>query len=213
MPPVASKTSGSELSVRACHFDWQARQSYNRAMPIYVYIILALGWLFWFLPFPLNGWNRKAPQKSDHRARWGILLQVMAYALLGQGRFWMRSPAIWQTALSVLFLALAVLLAWTSTRALGRHLRFEAALSPDHELVRSGPYRLLRHPIYTSMLCMLLGTGLMTASLLLFIPAILIFLTGTEIRTRVEDNLLDSRFGDQFRTYQQSVSAYIPFVR
>ena len=63
------------------------------------------------------------------------------------------------------------------------------------------------------MLCMLLGTGLMTASLLLFVPAILIFLTGTEIRTRVEDNLLDSRFGDQFRTYQQSVSAYIPFVR
>jgi protein-S-isoprenylcysteine O-methyltransferase Ste14 len=54
---------------------------------------------------------------------------------------------------------LASLLSWTATRALGRHLRFDAALTPDHQLVRSGPYRLLRHPIYTSMFCLLLGTG------------------------------------------------------
>jgi protein-S-isoprenylcysteine O-methyltransferase Ste14 len=125
----------------------------------------------------------------------------------------MRLPATWQTALSILLLAFAALLSWTSTRALGRHLRFEAALSPDHELVRSGPYRLLRHPIYTSMFCLLLGTGFMIASPFLFVPAVLIFLIGTEIRVYVEDRLLASRFGDQFRDYQQSVSAYVPFVR
>ena len=182
-------------------------------MPIYVYLILAVGWLFWFLPFPITRWNRNPPQKSDHRARWGIFLQCIAYALLWQGHFWTRAPATWQIALSVLFLALSVLLSWTSTRALGRHLRFEAALSPDHELIRSGPYRHLRHPIYTSMLCLLLGTGFLIAPPPLFVPAVLIFIAGTEIRVRIEDNLLASRFGDQFRNFQQHVSAYIPLVR
>jgi protein-S-isoprenylcysteine O-methyltransferase Ste14 len=182
-------------------------------MPVHAYLILAAGWLFWFLPFPLSRWNRSPPQRSDHRARWGLLLQVVAYSLLWQGHFWTRSPEAWQTALSILFLSLAVLLSWTSTRALGRHLRFDAALSPDHELVRSGPYRLIRHPIYTSMFCVLLGTGFMITSPRLFVPAVLIFLAGTEIRVRIEDNLLASRFGDQFRNYQQTVPAYIPLVR
>jgi protein-S-isoprenylcysteine O-methyltransferase Ste14 len=183
------------------------------AMPIYAYAILLVGWLVWFLPFPITRWNRNAPQKRDPRARWGLLIQSIAYVLLWQGHFWEQSPAPWRVALSVLFLALAALLSWTSTRALGRHLRFDAALSPDHELVCTGPYRIIRHPIYTSMFCLLLGTGFMLTSPIPFAVAVLIFLIGTEVRVRIEDNLLASRFGEQFHTYQQTVSAYIPLVR
>jgi protein-S-isoprenylcysteine O-methyltransferase Ste14 len=182
-------------------------------MPTYAYIILLVGWVLWFLPFPIAGWNRNSPQKRDPRARWGLLLQGLAYAIVWQGHFWTRYPPTWRIALSILFLALAALLSFTATRALGRHLRFEAALSPDHELIRTGPYRLIRHPIYTSMLCLLLGTGFMIASPPLFVPAILIFLIGTEIRVHVEDKLLASRFGDDFHNYQHTVSAYIPLVR
>src|ERR1022692_5031744 len=43
------------------------------------------------------------------------------------------------------------------------------------------PYRLVRHPIYTSMLCVLLGTGVLISPLYLLLPAVLIFLIGTEI--------------------------------
>jgi protein-S-isoprenylcysteine O-methyltransferase Ste14 len=182
-------------------------------MPVYAYIILAVGWLFWFLPFPLKGWTHGTPQKKDNRARWGLLLHVISYVLLWQEHFWTASPAPWRIAFSVIFFALAVLLSWTSTNALGKHLRFDAALSTDHELVQSGAYSVLRHPIYSSMLCLLLGTGFMISPAILFIPAILIFLVGTEIRVRVEDSLLGSHFGDQFRRYQQNVSAYIPLVR
>ena len=182
-------------------------------MPIYAYITLAVGWLFWFLPFPITGWNRASPQKSDPRARWGIFLQAISYALLWQGHFWTRSLSPWRFALATFFLALAILLAWTATRALGKHLRFEAALSPDHQLVQSGPYRIIRHPIYTSMLCLLLGTGLMLTPPLLFAIALAIFLLGTEIRVHIEDSLLASRFGNEFRTYRQHVSAYIPLIR
>ena len=41
----------------------------------------------------------------------------------------------------------------------------------------------------------------------------IVFMTGTEIRVRTEDRLLESRFGDQFREYKRTVLAYIPFTK
>jgi len=71
----------------------------------------------------------------------------------------------------------------------------------------------VRHPIYASMLSMLIATGLTIASWPLFAVGVAIFVIGTEIRVRIEDGLLRSRFGDQFRDYQGSVAAYVPWVR
>jgi protein-S-isoprenylcysteine O-methyltransferase Ste14 len=137
-----------------------------------------------------------------------------AYALVWQGSFWTRSPRAWRIVISVLFLVIAGVLSWTSTRALGRQWRLDAGLDADHQLVQSGPYRVVRHPIYTSMFCMLLGTGLLLATpLLLLLPSILLLALGTEIRVRIEDRLLTSRFGDQFRDYRRRVSAYIPYLK
>jgi hypothetical protein len=81
-------------------------------------------------------------------------------------------------------------------RALGRQLRVDAAIDATHELVRSGPYQFVRHPIYTSMLCVIVRTGLMLAPAYLFLPGLALFLVGTEIRMRTEDRLLESRFGE-----------------
>jgi len=102
---------------------------------------------------------------------------------------------------------LASVWSWTGVRALGRHLRFDAALSEDHQLVRSGAYRWLRHPIYASMFCILLGTGFLFTPVPLLIAAVVVFAAGTEIRVRIEDSLLATRFGEQFRDYQRTVSS------
>ena len=74
-------------------------------MPAFAYIILTVGWVLWFLPFPIAGWNRNSPQKRDPRARWGLLLQGLAYAIVWQGHFWTRYLPTWRIALSILFLA------------------------------------------------------------------------------------------------------------
>jgi protein-S-isoprenylcysteine O-methyltransferase Ste14 len=63
------------------------------------------------------------------------------------------------------------------------------------------------------MFCLLLGTGFLITPPLLFLGAIILFIGGTEIRVRIEDALLASRFDEKFREYQRSVSAYIPLVR
>jgi protein-S-isoprenylcysteine O-methyltransferase Ste14 len=62
------------------------------------------------------------------------------------------------------------------------------------------------------MLWLLLGTGLILTPFPLLTAAMLIFIAGTEIRVRIEEKLLSERFGDQFREYQESTGAYIPFL-
>jgi protein-S-isoprenylcysteine O-methyltransferase Ste14 len=159
--------------------------------------------------------RRSSPAKQiDRRARWGVVIVAIGYSLLWQGKFWQRQPQRWQIALAIVFFSLGILLSWASTRALGRQWRIDAGLISDHELIMSGPYRFVRHPIYTSMLCVLLATGFVCVTPLpLFLLAIVVLLIGTEIRVRIEDKLLASQFGEKFQQYQRSVPAYIPFVR
>jgi protein-S-isoprenylcysteine O-methyltransferase Ste14 len=182
-------------------------------MPKYAYAILVAGWLIWLTPFLRAKQSEKPAKQVDRRARWGILLVAVSYTLLWQGRFWERSPRAWQGALSIVLFVLASLLSWTGARALGRQWRIDAGLSADHELVTSGPYRLVRHPIYTSLLCILLGTGFLITPWWLLLAALLLFIIGTEIRVRIEDHLLASQFGDRFAEYQKRVPAYIPFPK
>jgi protein-S-isoprenylcysteine O-methyltransferase Ste14 len=182
-------------------------------MQPYQYGIISAGWFIWGLPFLLIKRKSQTPTKLDRRARWGIIFEAIAYSLLWQNKFWERSPVTWRIVLCVLFLALAGLLSWTSSRTLGNQWRFDAGLNADHKLVREGAYSVVRHPIYTSMFCMLLGMGFMTASMPFLAAAVVFFIIGTEIRVRIEDKLLAERFGDEFLDYRRKVGAYIPFVK
>ena len=101
----------------------------------------------------------------------------------------------------------SVALAWAATRYLGKQWRFEAALREDHELIQTGPYRWVRHPIYTSMLGMLLAPGASRTWWPMFIAAVIAFLVGTEIRVRAEDRLLADRFQDSFLAYRAQGSS------
>jgi isoprenylcysteine carboxyl methyltransferase (ICMT) family protein YpbQ len=89
-----------------------------------------------------------------------------------------------------LFFLLATLLSWTGAHSLGRQWRIDAGLNPNHELVTSGPYRVVRHPIYTSMLCLLIATGCLITPIPVLLPSIVVLIAGTEIRVRIEHKLL-----------------------
>jgi protein-S-isoprenylcysteine O-methyltransferase Ste14 len=178
-----------------------------------VYAIFAAGWLLWLTPFLLAKRNSTSPEKLDRRARWGIVLVVIAFSMLWQNRFWERPLSAWRAVFSIVCLLLAALLSWTGARALGRQWRLDAGLSPDHQLITSGPYRVVRHPIYTSMLCLFTATGCLFTPIPVLLLSLVVFISGTEIRVRIEDKLLASRFGERFQEYQRRVPAYIPFVR
>ncbi len=181
-------------------------------MPVYAYLILVAGVVVWFFPF-VPAHQKTGPAKIvNRRSRWGVLLQFAAFALLWQGHFWERSLPLWRTLLSVVLFAVAAALSWTSSYSLRGQLRIVAGIGDDHKLIRSGPYALVRHPIYTSMLAAICATAVIIASWQLFLGALILFVVGTEIRVRSEEALLASQFGDEFQDYKRTVPAYIPFL-
>ena len=78
--------------------------------------------------------------------------------------------------------------------------------------MRSGPYALVRNPIYTSMLLVLCAVALVITGWKLFLVSLVVFVVGTEIRVRTEEKLLASHFGEEFQKYKKSVPAYVPFL-
>ncbi len=174
---------------------------------------LIVCWLLWGFPFVFLAPHRQRRPSITVAvpSRIGFLLEfaaaVVAFAFSG------RTPAIGCTIASMALGPIAAVFGWAAVRHLGKQFRVQAGLYHDHELVRTGPYALVRHPIYASFLALLVAT------LLLWTPwpwaalSLGLALLGTEIRVRTEDGLLQSRFGGQFAAYRKQVRAYIPFLR
>lgn len=177
---------------------------------------LGICWVVWSLAF-VAAKKRALGQKEAVRApvsKWGILLQGFGYAFVFayvRPRGFEKSE--WSLILSMVLAPPAVWLGWAATRHLDKQWRYQAALSEDHELIQTGPYRWVRHPIYLSMLGLLLAAAAAWTWWPMFVAALIFFLAGTEIRVRTEDRLLASHFREAFSAYRERVPAYIPFVR
>jgi protein-S-isoprenylcysteine O-methyltransferase Ste14 len=182
-------------------------------MAAYPYVLLALGTALWVTPFFLTRSKGQVLVRIEKRARGGVLLQCLGYSILWQSLFWEKPPEPWRTIVALCFLVLACLISWSAARSLGRQFRFDAAIDSAHMLVRSGPYRVVRHPIYTSMFCVLLATGIVVSPLKLLLVSIAVFIAGTFIRMRIEDQLLEAQFGAEFAEYQHRVPGFLPFIK
>jgi protein-S-isoprenylcysteine O-methyltransferase Ste14 len=185
-------------------------------LQIAAWIFLGLCWIAWSLAFvkPQRAAAGKKKVERARSSRLGILLVTLGYACEWAFIF----PAGFHKSTTSLVASMivgppSVILVWMATRHLDKQWRFEAALSEDHELIKTGPYRWLRHPIYASMLGMLLQVGLVKAWWPLLIAGMVFYVIGTEIRVRAEERLLASRFGDEYTEYQRTARAYIPFIR
>ena len=80
----------------------------------------------------------------------------------------------------------------------------------DHQLIRNGPYARVRHPIYLGMLLFLLGLAAALGHWLQLVIALPLFIIGTSIRTKSEDQLLHAQFGQAFVDYAASTPSLIP---
>jgi protein-S-isoprenylcysteine O-methyltransferase Ste14 len=98
----------------------------------------------------------------------------------------------------------------TSSRELGRNWSLVARMRSDHDLVRTGPYARVRHPIYLGLLLFLLALAVSLGHWVQLVVAVPIYLAGTAIRTKIEDGLLEQQFGEKFRDYRSSTPALIP---
>ncbi len=92
---------------------------------------------------------------------------------------------------------------------LGRLWSGDVTLKTGHRIVRSGPYSLARHPIYTGMLLALLGTALARGTVAALLGLLLLWLGG-RVKIGQEERLMIEHFGDEYRAYQRDVPALVP---
>jgi protein-S-isoprenylcysteine O-methyltransferase Ste14 len=120
--------------------------------------------------------------------------------------------SVWLAVFGLLLLICATLFSLWARWTLGRMWSYVPSLREHHELHTDGPYRFTRHPIYTGILGMLLGTALITGyggALVGLLFAAGVFL----VRTAQEETLMLQTFGEQYRRYQREVPRLVPFLR
>jgi protein-S-isoprenylcysteine O-methyltransferase Ste14 len=94
---------------------------------------------------------------------------------------------------------------------LGRNWSGMVTLKEGHELVERGPYRFVRHPIYTGMLTMFFATALVQRHLAGFVGVLLMF-ASFWIKLGLEENLMLQQFPGRYAGYRQRTKRLIPFV-
>jgi protein-S-isoprenylcysteine O-methyltransferase Ste14 len=119
---------------------------------------------------------------------WGVVAAGAALVLLGVAfRFW-------------------------AIATLGRFFTVHVTILEGHHVVRSGPYRLLRHPSYTGILVALLGLGVALDSWPAIAAMVALPLAGLLVRIRVEEQALERALGDEYRRYAAETSRLVPGI-
>ena len=187
-------------------------------LPTLVFVIVMICWFAFAGVFLLR---KKPPSPPDSKRErgslFGVALQGMSYGIVWGVRRAPFSPIVASKPISIAAGLLAVCAAvgsvWLITLAvktLGKEWSLTARLVEGHKLATSGPYAIVRHPIYTGMLGMLVATGLAISDWLALLVALFIFFVGTTIRVRSEEKLLREAFGEQFENYARNVRAIVP---
>jgi protein-S-isoprenylcysteine O-methyltransferase Ste14 len=87
----------------------------------------------------------------------------------------------------------------------------DVTFKQNHELIRTGPYHIVRHPIYTGLLVMWLGTAILLGEVRGFLSLLLVAV-GFWIKLHQEERLMLQHFPDAYPVYRREVKALIPFV-
>ena len=143
-----------------------------------------------------------------------------AHRLLGFAR---HLPAHWLTErflprtllefwLAVSLVALGLAICVAARIWLGGNWSGTVTLKQGHELVRSGPYRWVRHPIYTGLLLAVFGTAIATGEWRGII-AVVLFAIAFLHKIRIEERFLIDRFGAAYDRYRDQVPALVPLPR
>lgn len=166
--------------------------------------------------------RRPADKKSAARMlprssiEWGLVvapsLWTAALLLYVAGVRWFDyafSLPQWARWVGVLLMVLCLPLSQWIYRTLGVHFSKKLELRPDHRLVDFGPYRYVRHPMYSTLFLCATATCLISASALVMVTtgAVVIVIL---LRIKSEESMLLERFGETYRRYQLRTGVLVP---
>jgi protein-S-isoprenylcysteine O-methyltransferase Ste14 len=177
-------------------------------------------WIAFILYWRIKAADTKTSQRLEPNA-WPILRALtflIVIVLLSIPRIplpWLYRQ-LWPTGLWPFWIGAAVtigglLFAVWARQHLGRNWSNAVTIKQGHELITTGPYALVRHPIYTGILAGFLGTAIALSQVRGVIGFVLIFLV-LWAKLRMEEEWMRSRFGETYATYAHQTAALVPYL-
>jgi protein-S-isoprenylcysteine O-methyltransferase Ste14 len=108
--------------------------------------------------------------------------------------------------------ALVIGLLFWIHRTLGRQYSAKLEIQKEHALIEAGPYRRVRHPMYTVFISFSLAAAIIASNLLLLVFAILIAIPFHWI-SRNEERMLTDQFGEEYQNYMKRTGRFLPRIR
>jgi protein-S-isoprenylcysteine O-methyltransferase Ste14 len=177
-------------------------------------------WIAWITYWFVAARNVKATRRQESNAsklsrRLPLIAAIILLAAPQYGHGWFDTHIMtWTFAGYWIGVALLVIgLGFTvwARRRLGRNWSGSVTLKEDHELIRTGPYRWVRHPIYTGLLLGFVGSAISLAEWR-GVAAVALAIYALMLKIRLEEQWMIETFGDDYRRYRAEVKALIPFI-
>jgi protein-S-isoprenylcysteine O-methyltransferase Ste14 len=181
-----------------------------------IYVSLAL-WFAFITYWSVAAKRAGAAQSSESRATRAVHERMLNGALL---LLFIPVPGLREHLIERTSAAIAIglgiqiasgLLGVWARRILGRNWSGAITIVVGHQLVRSGPYRVLRHPIYTAMIGMFAGSAVVSGEVHALI-AVLMITYAYWRKIRMEETALLTQFGEEYEQYQKKTWALVPGI-
>jgi protein-S-isoprenylcysteine O-methyltransferase Ste14 len=175
-------------------------------------------WIAWVVYWVIMAFSTKRTLERGGFIGYRVVIAILIVGLAGAGRLLHLSSdsRLWQTTLALGVVSDCIVLVgvgfsvWARI-TLGGNWSAEVTFKQGHELIESGPYALARHPIYTGLIVMGLGTAINYGRATGF--GLLVSLgAGLLWKARQEERIMSRHFPDAYAEYKTRVRAIIPFV-
>jgi protein-S-isoprenylcysteine O-methyltransferase Ste14 len=163
-------------------------------------------------------------KRTQERAPFGARMSYAIPVVLGSWLLfsdnlpfiWLQSRIIpkniYTEAAAITLTALGIAFAIWARFYLGQNWSSAPTVKVGHELIRTGPYAWVRHPIYTGLILAMIGTAIARREPRGFFSVVLLWL-GFWIKSRMEEKFMRKTFGPEYEDYSQSTGALIPRLR
>jgi protein-S-isoprenylcysteine O-methyltransferase Ste14 len=186
-------------------------RAFARAMPsILLWIVFSLYWTYAARNSGATSKGESTGSTATHQILLNVAMLLLILPIPGLMQQLLPASLAFEITGVVLQIGFIGLAAWARVH-LGRNWAAEVRIAEGHELVKSGPYRWLRHPIYTAMLGMFVATAIATGQLHSVIATVLMAVV-YQRKIRLEENILRETFGPQFDDYRRDTWALVPLL-
>ncbi|ORE97171.1 protein-S-isoprenylcysteine O-methyltransferase [Aurantimonas sp. 22II-16-19i] len=184
------------------------------------WVLMVVGWYVIRYPFERRAKRRRVETTARGRAETirmlislsGLGILPGVFVATGFPRFASYAPSPLQTALGVAAMVAALVLFRLTHKALGRMWSVSLDIREKHELVTSGIYRHVRHPMYTAFWTMALAQALLLPNLVAGLAGLVGFGTLYFLRVGPEEAMMEATFGEAWRDYRARTARLIPGI-